>query len=141
MTALRDTGQFSITLDGEQLTFSTDDVLVTEVPRGGWIVESQRGVTIALDTRITPQLEAEGTARDVVRVVQQARREAGLEVADRIALTVAAAPAVQDAVRAHEGVVTHETLATTLTLVAALPDGFAGIVGDGAAITVRVVAT
>jgi len=69
---------------------------------------------IALDLRVTPELAAEGTARDVVRVVQQARRDAGLDVSDRIRLTVGADGAVADAVRAHAGFVTAETLATTL---------------------------
>ncbi|HEU5391603.1 MAG TPA: isoleucine--tRNA ligase [Streptosporangiaceae bacterium] len=69
---------------------------------------------IALDLRVTPELAAEGTARDVVRVVQQARRDAGLDVSDRIRLTVGADGAVADAVRAHAAFVTAETLATTL---------------------------
>jgi isoleucyl-tRNA synthetase len=69
---------------------------------------------IALDLRVTPELAAEGTARDVVRIVQQARREAGLDVSDRIRLTVGADGAVADAVRAHAGFVAAETLATDL---------------------------
>jgi isoleucyl-tRNA synthetase len=54
---------------------------------------------IALDTRVTPELAAEGTARDVVRIVQQARRDAGLAVSDRIRLTIGADAAVAEAVR------------------------------------------
>jgi len=73
--------------------------------------------------------------------VQQARREAGLDVADRIALTVAAAPEVQKAVRAHDGFVTHETLATSLVFALALPGGFAGTVGEGSEIAVQVTVT
>jgi len=69
---------------------------------------------IALDTHVTPELAAEGTARDVVRVVQQARRDAGLSVSDRIRLTVGADGAVADAVRANAGFVTAETLAVRL---------------------------
>ncbi len=52
---------------------------------------------------VTPELAAEGTARDVVRIVQQARRDAGLAVSDRIKLTIGADGAVADAVRAHAG--------------------------------------
>jgi isoleucyl-tRNA synthetase len=69
---------------------------------------------VVLDTVVTPELAAEGLARDVVRVVQQARRDAGLDVSDRIRLTVGADGAVADAVRAHAAFVTAETLATTL---------------------------
>jgi isoleucyl-tRNA synthetase len=102
------------------------------------VVESQRGVTIALDTEITPELAAEGTARDVVRVVQQARRDADLDVADRIALTVAAPENVLAAVRAHQDFVAHETLATSVTLVDSLDEGFVGTVGEAVPITVGV---
>jgi len=69
---------------------------------------------IALDTRVTPELAAEGTARDVVRIVQQARRDAGLSVSDRIRLTIGAEGAVADAVRTHAGFVAAETLAVSL---------------------------
>ncbi|MGH3260304.1 MAG: DUF5915 domain-containing protein, partial [Streptosporangiaceae bacterium] len=71
---------------------------------------------IALDTRVTPELAAEGTARDVVRIVQQARRDAGLDVSDRIRLTIGADGAAGDAIRAHAGLVTAETLAVSLDL-------------------------
>jgi isoleucyl-tRNA synthetase len=71
---------------------------------------------IALDTRVTPELAAEGAARDVVRIVQQARRDADLSVSDRIRLTVGADGAVADAVRAHAGFLTAETLAVRLDL-------------------------
>jgi len=69
---------------------------------------------IALDLRVTPDLAAEGTARDVVRVVQQARRDAGLAVCDRIRLTIGADGAVAGAIRAHAGFVAAETLAVDL---------------------------
>jgi len=69
---------------------------------------------VALDVLVTPELAAEGTARDVVRVVQQARRDAGLDVSDRIRLTIGADGGVADAVRAHAGFVAAETLALSL---------------------------
>ncbi len=72
---------------------------------------------IALDTRVTPALAAEGTARDVVRVIQQARRDAGLDVSDRIELVIGADGAVADAVRAHAAFITGETLAVSMSVV------------------------
>ena len=65
---------------------------------------------------MTPELAAEGTARDVVRIVQQARRDAGLAVSDRIRLDIGADGAVADAVRAHAGFVAAETLAVDLAV-------------------------
>ncbi len=70
---------------------------------------------VVLETAVTPELAAEGTARDVVRVVQQARRDAGLEVSDRIALVLDAPLPVLDAVRTHEAFVAGEVLATAVS--------------------------
>ncbi len=75
------------------------------LPGGGFVV---------LDTEVTPELAAEGLARDVVRAVQQARKDAGLEVSDRIALTVGGSADVRAAVEAHRDLIAGETLATTL---------------------------
>jgi isoleucyl-tRNA synthetase len=75
------------------------------------------GGLIALDPRVTPELAAEGTARDVVRVVQQARRDAQLDVSDRITLVLGADGATADAIRAHAAFIAGETLATDLRVV------------------------
>jgi isoleucyl-tRNA synthetase len=83
------------------------------LPRGGFVV---------LDTEVTPELAEEGLARDLVRAVQQARRDAGLEVSDRIALTIAGSEDVQAAARTHERLITAETLATSYEVVSG-PDG------------------
>ncbi|WP_344152410.1 isoleucine--tRNA ligase [Kribbella yunnanensis] len=77
------------------------------LPGGGFIV---------LDTTITPELEAEGTARDVIRSIQQARRDSGLEVTDRIRLAVTAEPPVARAVETHRELIMRETLATDLVV-------------------------
>jgi isoleucyl-tRNA synthetase len=98
------------------------------------------GGVVVLDTGVTPALAAEGLARDVIRVVQQARRDAGLDVSDRIGLTVSGSPSVVDAVEAHRDFVAAETLATSLGF-DTLGDGFAGEVGDGETVTVAVART
>ncbi|HEU4811515.1 MAG TPA: isoleucine--tRNA ligase [Nocardioides sp.] len=77
------------------------------LPGGGFVV---------LDTEVTPELAAEGLARDLVRAVQQARRDAGLDVSDRITLTVGGSAAVQDAARTHEALIAGETLATSYSV-------------------------
>jgi isoleucyl-tRNA synthetase len=86
---------------------------------------------VVLDTDVTPELVAEGLARDVVRVVQQARREAGLEVSDRIRLTLSAGPEVTAAVEAHRDFVAQETLAVTVEFASLGERGFAGEAGEG----------
>ncbi|GAA3767057.1 isoleucine--tRNA ligase [Micromonospora maritima] len=134
---VRKAGVFALSVGGEQVDVGPNDILVTEVPRTGWVVESQRGVTIALDTEITPELEAEGTARDVVRLVQQARRDADLDVSDRIVLSIAGPAAVRAVISAHRDLIAHETLAISVTLVDSLSEGFPGTVGGGEEILVH----
>jgi isoleucyl-tRNA synthetase len=94
---------------------------------------------VVLDTAVTPALLAEGLARDVVRVVQLARRDAGLDVADRISLVVEAPPEVAAAVEAHRDFVAAETLAESVVTGRAGEGAYEGEVGDGG--TVRVVVT
>jgi isoleucyl-tRNA synthetase len=93
-------GEFSL----ETVAAGGDGSATGMLPGGGFVV---------LDTAVTPALEAEGVARDLVRAVQQARRDAGLDVSDRIALTVVAGPAVADAARTHAALIARETLATS----------------------------
>lgn len=78
------------------------------LPGGGFVI---------LDTTVTPELAAEGVARDVVRAVQQARRDAGLQVSDRIHLKLSADESVYPAIQAHTDLIKAETLAVTLTLI------------------------
>jgi isoleucyl-tRNA synthetase len=84
-----------------------DQRAVAMLPGSGFVI---------LDTAVTPELAAEGLARDVVRAVQQARRDAGLDVSDRIRLILGGTPAVQEAVRAHRDLVASETLAVDLQI-------------------------
>jgi isoleucyl-tRNA synthetase len=88
---------------------------------------------VVLDAVVTPELYAEGLARDVVRVVQMARRDAGLDVADRIGLAIEAPAEVSAAVDHFRDFITRETLATSLSLAApgSLDAAFSGLVGDG----------
>ncbi len=100
--------------DGE---YSVDLVASESSAMEGRTVGVLRGGDfLVLDTRVTPELEAEGTARDVVRAIQSARRAAGLEVSDRIRLTVDGDAPVVDAVAAHRELVAGEVLAVDLAV-------------------------
>jgi len=107
------------------------------LPGGGFIL---------LDAAVTPQLAAEGLARDVVRAVQQARRAAGLDVSDRIGLLIAGSPAAQESMRAHQQLIARETLATAVKFVGAAElDGDPQVgepipVGDGESVQIRLTA-
>ncbi|WP_395656886.1 isoleucine--tRNA ligase [Nocardioides sp.] len=95
----------------ETVAGSADAGTATGVLRSGGFV--------VLDTEVTPELAAEGLARDLVRAVQQARRDAGLDVSDRIALTIGGSPEVVAAATTHRDLITGETLATSYDVVAA----------------------
>jgi isoleucyl-tRNA synthetase len=91
---------------------------------------------VVLDTRVTPELSAEGLARDVIRVVQQARRDADLDVSDRITVRIVAPAEVAAAVEQHVDFVKGETLSAELIIESGDPgqagsDGFVGEAGDG----------
>ncbi|MBB5851455.1 isoleucine--tRNA ligase [Amycolatopsis umgeniensis] len=105
---------------------------------GGAAAELPGGAGLVLiDTEVTDELAAEGLARDLVRVVQQARRDAGLDVADRIALTVDAPEDVVTAAKTHEEFIASETLSTSVGY-GDVADGSAGTVGEGTKVTVAV---
>jgi isoleucyl-tRNA synthetase len=75
-----------VIVDGETVELQPDDVIITQTPRSGWAVAADGGETVALEVTITPELRREGLAREVVRLVQDERKNAGLDVSDRISL-------------------------------------------------------
>jgi isoleucyl-tRNA synthetase len=94
---------------------------------------------VVLDTEVTPELAAEGLARDLIRGVQQARRDAGLQVTDRIRLVVGdASDAVRAAVQTHAELVGTETLAVDLEFGDVGASAAAATVGDGESVTLAV---
>ena len=83
--ALRE-GTATVQVDGAAVPLGFDEVVVTETPRTGWAVASGHGETVGLDLALTPALRRAGLVRDVVRLVQEARKVTGLDVTDRIEL-------------------------------------------------------
>lgn len=100
-----------------------DEVELSQQTTGGWGMASEGGLTVALDLEITPALAAEGLARELVRLVQDARKSAGLDVADRIEVTVEASGPVRDAIAAHRDWIAGEVLATALEIGKATSQG------------------
>ena len=112
---LRSGGAAVVMVDGSDVSVTADEVIVTETPREGWAVATEGGETVALDLTVTPELARAGLAREVIRLVQEARKNAGLEVSDRISLRWAADGDMALALRAQAGVVADEVLATGIT--------------------------
>lgn len=110
--ALR-SGGATVEVNGETVTLTPEEVIITETPREGWSVASDSGATVALDLEITPELRLAGLARDAIRLIQEARKNSGLDVADRIALRWSATdPEVTTALTDHAALIADEVLAT-----------------------------
>ncbi len=102
---------FSIEAGGETLELGGDDVLVETSSAEGYACAEDAGYLTALDTTLNDELVNEGFARELVRSVQDARKQAGLEVSDRIVLGISGSDAVEKALAAHRRYVMNETLA------------------------------
>jgi len=108
-------GTATVEIDGSPVPLGPDDVVLTETPRQGWAVSTEAGETLALDVTIRPDLRRAGLVREVVRLVQEARKTVGLDVTDRIELWWAADGAeLTGALRESADVLAAEVLAAEL---------------------------
>jgi len=111
--ALNREGSALLHVKGETVTLGPDDVVITQRPRQGWAFAQDGGAAVALNLAVTPELRRAGVAREVIRLVQEARKNSGLEVTDRIVLRYEATD--QDTAAAlaeHAGAIADEVLAT-----------------------------
>ena len=104
-------GRIEIQVDGKALVLLPEDLEVRLIEKEGMATANDGELLVALDPRLTPDLVAEGRAREVVNRLQTARKEAGLDYADRIRVRYSAAPEVEAAIAAHRAWISGETLA------------------------------
>jgi isoleucyl-tRNA synthetase len=117
----------SVLVGGEPVSLNPDEVIVTQTPRSGWAVASGDGETVALDVTITPELRREGLAREVVRLVQDARKGDGLNISDRIWLRWRTDDdELAGALTEHGPMISAEVLAVDYGPLPAADDQFAG---------------
>jgi isoleucyl-tRNA synthetase len=114
--AIRDGHGVGIAVGGREHTLSEQDVILTMKPPDGYSVEREGTHAVALELTIDDSLLREGRSREIVHAVQNARKCAGLEVEDRIELMLDGDPALLESAREHEGYLSGETLASTLSL-------------------------
>ncbi len=138
--ALLTDGKLKVDVDGESYEILPEEVEVKSLAREGFAVAEDGGYVAALVTELTPDLVAEGMAREFVRRVQDFRKESGLDVADRIYLYVSASEELRRAIQRHSDYISTETLAREL-LFSAAPDGTASIEDsfDGETVTIALV--
>ena len=104
----------TIDLDGQTIELSAEEVLVQTEPLEGLAEAHDKLVTVAIDSRITPELRAEGLAREVVRRVQSMRKDAGFDIADRITTYYQAEEELSTAFATWEDYIKAETLSLKL---------------------------
>jgi isoleucyl-tRNA synthetase len=107
--------KIGINVDGKDHELEPEDLSFVMKPLDGYLVEAEAGRAVALSLELDDELRREGLAREVVHAVQNARRDAGLEVTDRIELVLGGDDELLDAARAHEAYVAGETLATSVS--------------------------
>jgi isoleucyl-tRNA synthetase len=81
-------GFYKLAIDGAEIEVSTEDVAIFSEDIPGWLVANEGKLTIALDITLTAELEAEGTARELINRIQNLRKSNGLEITDRINISV-----------------------------------------------------
>src|ERR1700755_1554698 len=109
-------GEVGISIDGHDHTLGPDDITMALKPLGGREVEAEAGPAVALQLEIDEELRREGLAREIVRAVQLARKEAGLEITDRIALGLGGDGELLEVAREHQSYIAGETLAESVSL-------------------------
>jgi isoleucyl-tRNA synthetase len=124
-----------VIVDGTPLQASEYDLVLATADPDAAVAFLGDGGFVVLDTAVTPELEAEGLARDVIRAVQQARKDAALDVSDRIVLTIVGDDAAVAAIETHRELISGEVLATMLATLTG--ENGATAVGEGSAVTIQ----
>jgi isoleucyl-tRNA synthetase len=128
-------GEVGIDVEGDEHTLGPEEITLALQPLDGYEVEAEAGHAVALQLELDDELRREGLAREIVHAVQIARKEAGLEITDRIALTLGGDEDLLEAARAHESYLAGEVLATSVAYEAG---NGAGAEIDGRELTIAV---
>ncbi|HEX6754005.1 MAG TPA: isoleucine--tRNA ligase [Solirubrobacterales bacterium] len=112
-------GEVGINVDGDEHTIGPDEVTLALQPLEGYEVEAEAGHAVALQLELDDELRREGLAREIVHAVQNARKAAGLDISDRIELSLGGDDDLIAAARAHEPYIAGEVLATSVAYDAA----------------------
>ena len=123
ISKIEKSGNISLEINGKEITLEREDVEISSKDIEGWLVANEGGLTVALDVTITEELRKEGIARELVNRIQNARKDTGLEVTDKIRLTVLNFENLQHAIQENKAYIMSETLTQELVFVDALDAG------------------
>jgi len=123
-------GQYNLSIDGEPVILQIAEVEISSEDIPGWTVASKGNLTVALDITVTPELEAEGNAREFVNRIQKIRKDSGFELTDRIEVSVqtrSSGPSngneLKDSLAQFKDYICAEILADKLEFVPEIQDG------------------
>ena len=116
-------GNISLEINGKNIILDVQDVEISSKDIEGWLVANEGALTVALDVTITEDLRKEGVARELVNRIQNARKDAGLEVTDKIKLTVLNYENLQQSITDNKDYIMSETLTKELAFVDELNNG------------------
>jgi isoleucyl-tRNA synthetase len=115
---LRSTGSATV---GE-FALALDDLVITEVPKSGWMVASHDGESVALDLALSPELIASGHVREVIRLIQERRKSDGFDISDRINVRWSAPADLAETIAANAAHISEEVLALSMIEDAGVPE-------------------
>ena len=116
-------GKITVELDGKMINLEVADVEIASKDIEGWLVANEGAITVALDVTITEDLRKEGVARELINRIQNARKDNGLEVTDRIQLTILRFEDLEESINNNKEYIMSETLTDELVFVDQLIDG------------------
>lgn len=116
ITQFEKDGQYTLAIEGQEIVVSTEDVSIFSEDIPGWSVANDGNITIALDITLTDDLINEGIARELVNRIQNIRKSSGLEITDRINVSVSAPDNINTAIAAHKAYIASQVLANNLFL-------------------------
>ena len=116
MKELNETGHITVTLDGVDELIEKDDLLIEALQKDGYVSESNYGITVVLDTNLTPELIEEGYVREIISKVQNMRKDSGFEVMDHINVYEKGNDKIKEIILANKDVIMKEVLADKIVV-------------------------
>ena len=120
---LEKNGSYTLQLDGTDVVVETADVEIFSEDIPGWLVANEGKLTVALDVTVTEELRREGVARELVNRIQNIRKSSGLEITDKIKITLSKNQQTDDAVNEYKDYICNQVLGTSLTLTDEVENG------------------
>ena len=127
-------------IDGAAVELSRDDCLISPAQKPGFVAESERDMTVVIDTNLTPELIEKGFVREVISKLQTMRKEAGFDVVDRIAVTYQTTDVLAAVIAKNEPAISSAVLAVSIAAASAPEGAYAkewNINGEKATLSVK----